>query len=101
MAPRMDLRHRSSARLGSTGNTPFFIAWASRDLTRGHRQDEARVWNASPACSELEDGDRMLLWHGSRSTNFAGILKQGLRIAPPEGEDPHSRCGITIADIDI
>ena len=28
--------------------------------------------------------DRKLLWHGSRSTNFAGILSQGLRIAPPE-----------------
>jgi len=26
----------------------------------------------------------MLLWHGSRTTNFAGILSQGLRIAPPE-----------------
>jgi Poly(ADP-ribose) polymerase catalytic domain len=26
----------------------------------------------------------MLLWHGSRSSNFAGILSQGLRIAPPE-----------------
>ena len=25
-----------------------------------------------------------LLWHGSRTTNFAGILAQGLRIAPPE-----------------
>ena len=30
------------------------------------------------------DGERLLLWHGSRTTNFAGILKQGLRIAPPE-----------------
>jgi len=28
--------------------------------------------------------NRMLLWHGSRTTNFAGILSQGLRIAPPE-----------------
>nr|CDS27075.1 poly (ADP ribose) polymerase 1 [Hymenolepis microstoma] len=28
--------------------------------------------------------NRMLLWHGSRRTNFAGILAQGLRIAPPE-----------------
>ena len=28
--------------------------------------------------------NRMLLWHGSRVTNFAGILSQGLRIAPPE-----------------
>ncbi|XAR61125.1 NAD(+) ADP-ribosyltransferase [Bertholletia excelsa] len=29
-------------------------------------------------------GNRMLLWHGSRMTNFVGILSQGLRIAPPE-----------------
>lgn len=29
-------------------------------------------------------GNRMLLWHGSRLTNFGGILSQGLRIAPPE-----------------
>ena len=28
--------------------------------------------------------NRMLLWHGSRVMNFAGILSQGLRIAPPE-----------------
>ncbi|XP_040207277.1 poly [ADP-ribose] polymerase 1 [Rana temporaria] len=28
--------------------------------------------------------NRQLLWHGSRTTNFAGILSQGLRIAPPE-----------------
>lgn len=27
---------------------------------------------------------RMLLWHGSRLTNWVGILSQGLRIAPPE-----------------
>lgn len=28
--------------------------------------------------------NKQLLWHGSRITNFAGILSQGLRIAPPE-----------------
>jgi poly [ADP-ribose] polymerase len=28
--------------------------------------------------------NRQLLWHGSRTTNFGGILSQGLRIAPPE-----------------
>ncbi|XP_050949845.1 poly [ADP-ribose] polymerase 2 isoform X3 [Labeo rohita] len=33
-------------------------------------------------CSELEN--RMLLWHGSRLTNWVGILSQGLRVAPPE-----------------
>jgi predicted DNA-binding WGR domain protein len=29
-------------------------------------------------------GNRNLLWHGSRTSNYAGILSQGLRIAPPE-----------------
>ncbi|CAI2363215.1 unnamed protein product [Moneuplotes crassus] len=29
-------------------------------------------------------GNKMLLWHGSRFSNFGGILSQGLRIAPPE-----------------
>ncbi|KAK8726876.1 hypothetical protein OTU49_010108 [Cherax quadricarinatus] len=29
-------------------------------------------------------GNSMLLWHGSRLSNYAGILSQGLRIAPPE-----------------
>eukprot|EP00276_Gloeochaete_wittrockiana_P011318 CAMPEP_0184646682 /NCGR_PEP_ID=MMETSP0308-20130426/3420_1 /TAXON_ID=38269 /ORGANISM="Gloeochaete witrockiana, Strain SAG 46.84" /LENGTH=644 /DNA_ID=CAMNT_0027076925 /DNA_START=63 /DNA_END=1997 /DNA_ORIENTATION=- len=32
--------------------------------------------------------NRQLLWHGSRVTNFMGILSQGLRIAPPEA--PHA-----------
>ncbi|KAL7628287.1 hypothetical protein AAE478_002486 [Parahypoxylon ruwenzoriense] len=46
-------------------------------------------------------GRRFLLWHGSRCTNFAGILSQGLRIAPPEA--PMSGYmfgrGIYLADI--
>lgn len=29
-------------------------------------------------------GNNELLWHGSRSTNFAGIIKNGLKIAPAE-----------------
>ncbi|KAL4186359.1 hypothetical protein AMTRI_Chr09g33510 [Amborella trichopoda] len=28
--------------------------------------------------------NKLLLWHGSRLTNWTGILSQGLRIAPPE-----------------
>lgn len=32
----------------------------------------------------LKTHNRMLLWHGSRLTNWTGILSQGLRIAPPE-----------------
>src|SRR3990167_7368915 len=32
--------------------------------------------------------NKYLMWHGSRLSNWAGILSQGLRIAPPEA--PHS-----------
>ena len=28
-------------------------------------------------------GNNMLLWHGSRISNYVGILSQGLRIPPP------------------
>ena len=28
--------------------------------------------------------NKQLLWHGSRLTNYVGILSKGLRIAPPE-----------------
>lgn len=31
-----------------------------------------------------QDMNRRLLWHGSRTTNYGGILSQGLRMAPPE-----------------
>merc|ERR1719237_636909 len=31
-----------------------------------------------------DKGNRILLYHGSRLSNWAGILSQGLRIAPPE-----------------
>ena len=34
--------------------------------------------------AELPNKNRRLLWHGSRTANFGGILSQGLRIAPPE-----------------
>ncbi|KAE8153467.1 poly polymerase catalytic domain-containing protein [Aspergillus avenaceus] len=39
---------------------------------------------ASSKYGSLTNSNRRLLWHGSRSTNFGGILSQGLRIAPPE-----------------
>eukprot|EP01099_Mayorella_cantabrigiensis_P002446 TRINITY_DN2071_c0_g1_i1.p1 TRINITY_DN2071_c0_g1~~TRINITY_DN2071_c0_g1_i1.p1 ORF type:complete len:669 (+),score=180.31 TRINITY_DN2071_c0_g1_i1:1060-3066(+) len=38
-------------------------------------------------------GNRMLLWHGSRLTNYVGILSQGLRIAPPEAPKSGYRFG--------
>jgi len=42
---------------------------------------EAEVINFQPY-SGLSN--RQLLWHGSRTSNFGGILSQGLRIAPEE-----------------
>jgi hypothetical protein len=47
-------------------------------LEMNHEGDDARFapWAGN--------GNRMLLWHGSRLTNWVGIISQGLRIAPPE-----------------
>ncbi|KAG8985984.1 hypothetical protein FRB90_004320 [Tulasnella sp. 427] len=53
------------------------------DIFKVERNGEAEPFNAA-GFSKLESGKRMLLWHGSRATNFGGILSQGLRIAPPE-----------------
>lgn len=47
-------------------------------------QNIYRVERQNGAKFKEEIGNKMLLWHGSRLTNWAGILKQGLRIAPPE-----------------
>ena len=44
------------------------------------REGEAEAFDAYGAAL----GNRKLLWHGSRLTNWAGILSGGLRIAPPE-----------------
>jgi len=46
-------------------------------------------------------GNRMLLWHGSRLTNFVGIISQGLRIAPPEAPASGYRFGKGIYFADI
>ena len=52
------------------------------EIFRIERNGEFDRFNKSPY-AKLK-GDRRLLWHGSRCTNFGGILSQGLRIAPPE-----------------
>lgn len=53
------------------------------NIFRIERQGENDRFNSSPY-AKIQNSDRRLLWHGSRSTNFGGILSQGLRIAPPE-----------------
>ncbi|KAK4463012.1 putative poly polymerase 2 [Cladorrhinum samala] len=51
-------------------------------IFRIERQGEKDRFDNSPY-GKLNQ-NRRLLWHGSRCTNFGGILSQGLRIAPPE-----------------
>ncbi|KAL8306443.1 hypothetical protein RB597_003037 [Gaeumannomyces tritici] len=54
-----------------------------KDIFRIERAGEhERFDKESPLAGPPQD--RRLLWHGSRVTNFGGILSQGLRIAPPE-----------------
>ena len=48
------------------------------DCFKINRQGENERYNPN----KLEN--KKLLWHGSRFSNFVGILSQGLRIAPPE-----------------
>jgi len=49
----------------------------------------------------MELGNRQLLWHGSRVSNYVGILSQGLRIAPPEAPKSGYRFGKGIYFADI
>jgi poly [ADP-ribose] polymerase len=53
------------------------------DIFRIERQGEHDRFKSSPYAG-IKNSNRRLLWHGSRSTNYGGILSQGLRIAPPE-----------------
>jgi len=43
----------------------------------------------------------LLLWHGSRVSNYVGILSQGLRIAPPEAPKSGYRFGKGIYFADL
>jgi len=54
-------------------------------VARQGELEKYQQWNFSP--------NRMLLWHGSRITNWSGILSQGLRIAPPAAPKTGYRFG--------
>jgi poly [ADP-ribose] polymerase len=58
------------------------VKYDVQNIFRIGRQGEHDRFQAGPYSGPKKD--RRLLWHGSRSTNFGGILSQGLRIAPPE-----------------
>lgn len=58
-------------------NTKEHLNVKIKDIFTVNRPGEAERY-------DKKIGNEMLLWHGSRVTNFGGILPQGLRIAPPE-----------------
>ncbi|KAJ4485480.1 PARP-domain-containing protein [Lentinula aciculospora] len=65
------------------GKTHGHIKTRVKNVYRVERSVETDSWKKA-GNDDLMNQERMLLWHGSRTTNFAGILSQGLRIAPPE-----------------
>jgi poly [ADP-ribose] polymerase len=68
--------------LTETKGHTHHVNYAVQDIFRIERDGEFERFDKSPY-SKIKS-NRRLLWHGSRVTNFAGILSQGLRIAPPE-----------------
>ncbi|KAK8056265.1 poly polymerase catalytic domain-containing protein [Apiospora rasikravindrae] len=73
-----ELANYLMATRGQTHNANYQIA----QIFRIERQGEKARFEQSEFAGPPRD--RRLLWHGSRCTNFGGILSQGLRIAPPE-----------------
>ena len=60
------------------------IKYRLQDIFRISRDGEDNRFDRWLKETKIKDSSRKLLWHGSRTTNFGGILSQGLRIAPPE-----------------
>lgn len=72
--------HLQEYLVNTRGSTHSF-KYTVEDIFRIERQGEYARFDSVHAKTAK---NRRLLWHGSRSTNFGGILSQGLRIAPPE-----------------
>ncbi|KAH7081044.1 poly polymerase catalytic domain-containing protein [Paraphoma chrysanthemicola] len=68
--------------LNNSKGATHHLSYEVEDIFRIERQGEIERFEKSEY-SKISS-NRRLLWHGSRVTNFGGILGQGLRIAPPE-----------------
>ncbi|KAJ8534675.1 hypothetical protein K7X08_016403 [Anisodus acutangulus] len=65
-----------------SAHAPIYKDWVLEVEEVFSLEREGEFDKFKPCKEKLKN--RMLLWHGSRLTNFVGILSQGLRIAPPE-----------------
>jgi poly [ADP-ribose] polymerase len=70
------------AYLNNSKGATHHMTYQVEDIFRIERQGELDRFEKSEYSKVASN--RRLLWHGSRVTNFGGILGQGLRIAPPE-----------------
>lgn len=77
-----EYKNLASYLIDSSGST-HNIRYRLEDIFRIERDGESDRFNKSH-WAKIKDKNRLLLWHGSRTTNYGGILSQGLRIAPPE-----------------
>lgn len=68
--------------LNNSKGATHHLSYQVEDIFRIERQGELDRFEKSEY--PKVKSNRRLLWHGSRVTNFGGILGQGLRIAPPE-----------------
>lgn len=82
LSPKSSEFNELSDYLTKTKGATHNVKYAVQDIFRIQRKGEFERFDKSPFAKA--SGNRRLLWHGSRVTNFAGILGQGLRIAPPE-----------------
>ena len=69
--------------LVKSSGTNHGIRYRLEDIFRIERSGEAERF-AKSEFGKIKKSDKRLLWHGSRTTNYGGILSQGLRIALPE-----------------
>ena len=65
----------------NTSSNGHGLRYRLQDIFRVERYGEDERYQK--ALGKLKDRNTFLLWHGSRTTNFGGILSRGLRIAPP------------------
>ncbi|EMC94796.1 hypothetical protein BAUCODRAFT_149887 [Baudoinia panamericana UAMH 10762] len=68
--------------LSKTCGETHYFNYTIEDIFRIERNGESERFEKSGFATIASD--KRLLWHGSRTTNYGGILSQGLRIAPPE-----------------
>ncbi|KAF2439590.1 PARP-domain-containing protein [Karstenula rhodostoma CBS 690.94] len=80
--PNSNEYHELASYLVGTKGATHAVDYQVENIFRIERQGELDRFQQSTFANIKSD--RRLLWHGSRATNFGGILSQGLRIAPPE-----------------